>query len=253
MAFLHLEPSSDWPPTASVMGSQSTDRMSNRNERINSSISIYKWNLAWYPKVPLFIGILSAITLATALQVLVAGTIMGTIVVLFAYFLAVHEVNTQYERVISTFTETEEMYLTDELSEKYNEEVVETFIFSYTNDESPPGVQPSEQYRFNMVVVTEGSISIAIGTDFDLANRKRMMPLSLDTVSYDILARVEANEVPSSGHTRFAAISKQGETFDFETAESAKAQDAAEAVSLAVKGESVDQSISPNPDPSQPV
>lgn len=235
------------------MGSQSTDSMSNRNERINSSISMYKWNLAWNPKVPLFIGILSAITLATALQVLVAGTILGTIVVLLGYSLSVHEVNTQYERVISTFTDTEETYITDELSKEKNEEVVDTFVFSYTNDKSPPGVKPSSQYRFNMVIVTRESISITIGTDFDLANRKRMKPLSFDSVSYDSLDRVEANEVPSSGHTRFAAISKQGETFDFETAESAKAQDAAEAVSLAVKGKSTGQSTSPNPDPAQPV
>ena len=235
------------------MSDKALDTKHQRNERINYSINIYKWNLAWKPKVPLFVGIVSAVALATALQVLVAGTILGTFVVLLGYFLSVHEVNTQYERVISTFTETEEAFIANKLAKKNGVEVSETFVFTYENNDSPLGVKPSQRYRFNIVAVTDKSVCLSIGTDFDMADRKRMLPLSFDSADFANLDRVEATKVPSSGHIRFAVITNDGRTFDFETVEEHKAQDAAEAVKLAAKGKSPSKSTTTASDPAQPV
>lgn len=213
------------------MTAEKTTNNLKRSNQVSSTVSKYKWNFAWNPRIPAAVGLLSAVTLATALQVLVAGSILGVLIVAFAYFLSVHEVNSQYERVITAYKDTETTHQSERLVDWLDGgTIVDVFTFNFENGESPLGIKPSEQYRFNIIAITKTGVSFTMGCDFNLAEKERKIPLSNDFTPFHNLERVESNELGESGMVRFGVVDKNGNVFDFETAETEKAQDAAETI-----------------------
>ncbi|GAA0726157.1 hypothetical protein GCM10009060_23480 [Halorubrum trapanicum] len=157
---------------------------------VEEDVNEIQWKLGWNPKITIIAVTVLFTIVGAAIDAVGTFFVLGILAGGAVYVWGTRTINDNYDSFLSRFISESER----KGARGIEVDSANTYSLTYGMGDSPPLVEPSKTYKTNTLVVTDASVNVNKGAEFDMKSRESVAGGSNRELYYDQISAVESHQ-----------------------------------------------------------
>lgn len=159
-------------------------------DNVEEDVSGIKWKLGWSPWLTIIGITILAVLIGSIVDVIGPMFILGLMAGVAVYYWGTQEVNNNYKELLTQFISESER----KGARGIEVDDAESYSLTYGRGDSPFFVEPSKTYETTTIIVSDASVNVNLGAEYDMENRSSVAGGTNRELYYDQISAVESHQ-----------------------------------------------------------
>lgn len=160
------------------------------SQGVEEDVSGLRWKIGWSPWLTI-IGIsVLAVLIGSVADIIAPMFVLGLLAGVAIYYWGTQEVNNHYKELLQQFISESER----KGARGINVDDANSYSLTYGHGDSPFFVEPSRTYETTTIIVSDTSVNVNLGAEYDMKNRSSVAGGTNRELYYDQISAVESHQ-----------------------------------------------------------